>query len=236
LHQYRHYKSPKLTPSQIKKLKGYLFFLFSIAFFFLVYSYIEKQIMPTIIARSQIQGKIVATEMMNESIIRAMSKKEMSMEELVYYDYNNEGELISWDVNTVLMNEICSDIITYTMEGLKKLEKMIFKIPFGQLAGSHLFANVGPKISMSIFPLGVVSADYKNQMVAAGINQVNHTVWIEVRANIGIVIPLLQENIEVVRRVVLVDKVMAGKVPSSYIYIPETNIEGVIPKFIEGGE
>ncbi|OOB77212.1 MAG: sporulation protein YunB [Epulopiscium sp. Nuni2H_MBin003] len=185
--------------------------------------------MPTILAMSELEATTVATSAINDAIAQALSANQATIEDLLYYDYNDAGELISWNVNSILINNLCADIVSICTTELHNLGTIPFKIPLGNLTGSRIFANLGPEITVEILPLGTIEVDYKNDIKSTGINQVNHTVWLEIKATIQIVVPLFSHQAEVTRKVMLIDKVISGAVPPNYVEVPKESILDVAP-------
>lgn len=225
-YKYRKYTSVATAPH---KVQGFFAILCIIAIVSGIYIQLDREVMPTVMAMAEIQGHTVATKAINEAITQTLTGSKATMDDLLSYDYNDVGELISWNVNSILINSLCSDIVTKSMQELQSLGTVAFKIPLGNLTGSRIFANLGPDISVKVLPVGTVEVNYDNAIRSTGINQVNHTVWLDVEATVQVVVPLFSNQIHVKRRVILIDKVISGKVPPSYVNIPEESILDVAP-------
>lgn len=225
-YKYRKYTS---VATASHKVQGFFAILCIIAIVSGIYIQLDREVMPTVMAMAEIQGHTVATKAINEAITQTLTGSKATMDDLLSYDYNDVGELISWNVNSILINSLCSDIVTKSMQELQSLGTVAFKIPLGNLTGSRIFANLGPDISVKVLPVGTVEVNYDNAIRSTGINQVNHTVWLDVEATVQVVVPLFSNQIHVKRRVILIDKVISGKVPPSYVNIPEESILDVAP-------
>jgi sporulation protein YunB len=115
------------------------------------------------------------------------------------------------------------------MDELQNIGIVKFKIPLGNMTGSRLFANIGPEVGVDVLPIGTIKVNYDNNIRSTGINQVNHTVWLDVEATVQVVVPLFSDQIIVKRRVILIDKVISGAVPPNYVNVPEKDILEVAP-------
>ena len=60
--------------------------------------------------------------------------------------------------------------------------------------------------------------------MAAGINQVNHKVWLDIDTTVQVVVPLFADQIHISRRIVLIDKMVSGKVPPNYVNVLPNNV------------
>jgi sporulation protein YunB len=180
--------------------------------------------MPTLITMSELQGTTIATQALNQAISNTLSENQTYIDDLLRYDYNEAGELISWNVNAIVINQICAQIVSESMDALENIGTLYLPVPLGQLTGNKFLANTGPRLKIRVLPLGTVEANYENDICSTGINQVNHTVWLNVEATVQVVVPLFTNQVKVQRRVVLVDKVISGTVPPTYLNISEGSV------------
>jgi len=189
-------------------------------FFALGWSLINKEVMPVIRSLARNEATMIATQSINLGVHNSLEKNKVTTQDLLFYDYNEVGEITSWNVNSIMINQLCTEIAENVINDLNHIDPIQLKIPLGLVTGAHMFSNVGPKIDVKVLPKGTANIDYKNQLRATGINQVNHVVWLEIEMKMQIIVPLSSEELVVQRRVVLVDKVISGKVPSHYLNIP----------------
>lgn len=222
------YKPRRPHHSQ-NKLQGIIAIIIIVAIFLGIYIQLDRQIIPTVLAMAKIQANTVATKAINQGITQSLISNQTTMQDLISYDYNDSGELVSWNVNSIMINNLCASIVDNTMDELQNIGIVKFKIPMGNLTGSRLFANIGPEISVDVLPIGTIRVNYDNNIRSTGINQVNHTVWLDVEATVQVVVPLFSDQVIVKRRVVLIDKVISGDVPPNYVNIPEKDILEVAP-------
>ena len=229
------YKPRRPHHSQ-NKLQGVIAIIIIVAIFLGIYIQLDRQIIPTVLAMAKIQANTVATKAINQGITQSLISNQTTMQDLISYDYNDSGELVSWNVNSIMINNLCASIVDNTMDELQNIGIVKFKIPMGNLTGSRLFANIGPEISVDVLPIGTIRVNYDNNIRSTGINQVNHTVWLDVEATVQVVVPLFSDQVIVKRRVVLIDKVISGDVPPNYVNIPEKDILEVAPSSSYIGE
>lgn len=181
---------------------------------------INKEVMPVIRSMARSEAKMIAVKSINTGVNKTLRENKVTTQDLLFYDYNEAGEIISWNVNSIRINELCTDVAEVIIDDLNKTGDVQLKVPLGVFAGVHMFSNVGPNINVKVLPKGTANIDYKNQLRATGINQVNHVVWLEIELEMQIVVPLSSEEMLIKRRIVLVDKVISGKVPTHYLNLP----------------
>jgi sporulation protein YunB len=233
-YKYRYRPTPK-APTYIYKssggrrykehnYQGLLAVLAIIAIFIVIYIQLDREVMPTVIAMAEHEATTIATKTINEAVNLSLESTQITEEDLISYDYNDAGELVSWNVNSILINTLCADIVDKIADKLDTIGSVSFKVPLGNLTGSRIFANLGPEITIEVLPVGTVKVDYDNEIVAAGINQVNHKVWLDIDTTVQVVVPLFADQIHISRRIVLIDKMVSGKVPPNYVNVLPNNV------------
>lgn len=211
-------KRPKHRRGQSNKNIGFLFFgTFMILLFVYIFGYLDRQIMPTVIAMSELKAITVANSAISQAINDTLKEKNMRSEDLIMYDFNENGEMTSFSTNTIAINELCSDVSIRVAEQLQNVGNTKLKIPLGTLTGSRMFATFGPELKVEILPIGTAKVNYDSSFIAVGINQINYKVWLSVDTQVQIVVPLAEQQVKVNRRFTLVDKVFSGKVPPNYV-------------------
>ncbi|OON95758.1 MAG: sporulation protein YunB [Epulopiscium sp. Nele67-Bin005] len=224
----RYASYPKNTNGErdltIPKLQGLFTILLIIAIVGVIYIQLDEQITPAVIEMAKLETTTLATKVINEAVSQTLSNSPITIEDLLNYDYNDDGKLISWNVNSILINQICGDIVDKCTKELKNMGPIPFTIPLGNLTGSRIFANLGPNIEVTVLPAGTVYVDYESDVHSTGINQVNHRVWLNIVATIQIIDPPIEGTTIVSRKIMLIDKVISGDVPPSYVSVPTDSI------------
>ena len=140
------------------------------------------------------------------------------------YDYNyfvtlqkdDAGNITAISANMARINtlssEILQEVIAATNNGLEDID-----IPLGNLLGSNLLLGRGPNVPVKIIMLTSSYADFRNEIEAAGINQVKHQIILEVRVQIDVMLPWEVRSTEVVSEVLIAETVLVGKVPDTYL-------------------
>ena len=83
--------------------------------------------------------------------------------------------------------------------------------------GLDTLAQFGPHFSFSLAPIGNALVDYESSFTAVGINQTHFSVWLTVESTVRIINPVHSSEIIVTRNVSLVDTVISGVVPDTYL-------------------
>lgn len=194
----------------------------------LIYRYVDNNMLPIAMAISKMKAQTLSTQLINKAVTDTIRENNINADDLITYYYNKEGEISSCGVDTVLINKICGGVSEKLSFENNEYNKNIY-IPFGNIAGKSIFTNWGPNIKANVRPYGTVKLDYGRQFESVGINQVNYRVWLDVQISLQIVVPLDSDKITVSQQVTLVDRLINGKVPESYVDVPYDNILDVAP-------
>ena len=105
--------------------------------------------------------------------------------------------------------------------GKTKLD--ILLVPLGALTGIEAFAGLGPRIHFRIIPVSSVSCDFSSAFESVGINQTKHTIYLNVIADISIVMPSRTERFSVLTEIMVGEFVIVGDIPQTFL---QTDIFG----------
>lgn len=211
------------------KKTGIIFLLlFILSFFIGSFLYIDRTLRPTITVLAETKALEIANKSINKSVSEVV-KGQINYTDLVNVQMDSEGKITMLQANTVLMNSLASDIALEIQDELKKIKSTSSYIPIGTALGSPILAKYGPQIKVSIEPIGTVYVDFKTKFESSGINQTRHTIYIEANTKVKVVIPLTTSTQEVNVQIPVCETIIVGDVPQSYVNIPETGVQSVIP-------
>lgn len=189
--------------------------------FILGYSFwmVEFHLKPTLMAISEARATLLATQSINDVINNKVSKS-IDPKNLVLVTLDNRGRVVLIQPNTMEFNKLASDTTIAVQESLKKIKEEKIYLPLGQVIGSQLLASYGPKIVVTIIPIGTVQVKVIDKFEQAGINQTRHSVYLVATTDIRIVVPLVSKSVSVTTQVPVTEYVVVGDVPSTYVQIP----------------
>ncbi|MGB9831055.1 MAG: sporulation protein YunB [Fervidicoccus fontis] len=185
-------------------------------FLFLLLLVFEHNLKPTIREIAEAKARWAATEAVNRAI-RERIANSVDYHELISVQKDSSGRIVLMQPNIVRINQLASDTTLAINEALKDLANQEFYIPVGQVLGSQLLANYGPRISVSIYPVGTVKANVFDRFEEAGINQTRHRLYLDIVSQVKVVVPLITSNVKVSEQVPITDTVIVGQVPDFYV-------------------
>ena len=90
-------------------------------------------------------------------------------------------------------------------------------VPLGAFTGIDWLAGYGPRVTLRILPVGRVQCEYASVFASAGVNQTLHSVSLQARAAVEVVLPGGSEEIEGQVSALVCENVIVGKVPDIYL-------------------
>lgn len=137
-------------------------------------------------------------------------------EDLVTFVKDQDGKIAAYQVNTPLVNRMASEVAQAVQAEVRQMSAARFDVPLGALSQSRFLATQGPGIPVRLLPVGSITIDVKHDFKAAGINQTSHRVWLQARALVRVVLPVVSREMEVTYDFPISDTVIVGNVPQFY--------------------
>ncbi|MDF2501205.1 MAG: yunB [Anaerosporomusa subterranea] len=189
--------------------------------FIFIYSFwqIETNLKPTLLTLAETKARVIATQTINTVIMQKVSQT-ASPNQLVNVHLDNRGRVVLIQPNAMAFNKLATETTMEAQEALKLITEEHIYIPTGQIFGSQLFASHGPKIEVSILPVGTVEVKVIDKFEHAGINQTRHMVYLAATTSMRIVVPLVSKAIVVNTQVPIAEYIVVGDVPSTYLQLP----------------
>ncbi len=177
---------------------------------------IERNFRPVIVSIANVRADVLATEAINAAVSEKVARN-ILYKDLVLLEKDREGRIMMAQINSMEVNRLMAETTIRVQDALKSIRGEIIYIPLGQAVDSHLLANYGPRIPVRLIPIGRVNTNVIDTFETAGINQTRHKVYLDIHAEVQIIIPFVSSVIEVVTSVPLADNVYIGEVPDTVI-------------------
>ncbi len=133
----------------------------------------------------------------------------------IRYDKNGDVSLISSDM--VVINALMRDVAAITQTEVNKLcESEDVQVPYTSVFGSLLIANYGGKYVLNLENVGNIQCNFRTTFESKGINQTLLCMYIDLFADISVMLPLHVENVKVQNSMVVYQNLIVGKVPQFY--------------------
>jgi sporulation protein YunB len=159
---------------------------------------------------SEINARLIATQAINDAVNSKISSN--SFNHLVDFKADNNGRIALIQANTVQMNRLAAETSLEIQNQIKKIGTTELKIPISNIFKSQLFANTGPKISINIQPAGTVNVDFYTDFEEAGINQTRLKIYLIVKTDVRILVPLASNKIDVTTHIPVSETIIVSDV------------------------
>jgi sporulation protein YunB len=176
----------------------------------------DRNLRPTILSVATARADIYATEAINDAVSEQLARK-ILYQDLILLQKDREGRIILAQINSMEVNRLMTETTMRVQESLLSLKGEVIYIPLGQALGSYLLAHYGPRIPITLVPIGRVNTDIIDTFEHAGINQVRHKLYFDIHAEVQVVIPFVSSVIMVSTAVPIVDAIYPGEVPDTVI-------------------
>lgn len=206
---------------QSKKLFTYAIIFSVIIIFAFLVSYAERRALPYLGEICEYKANSAITVIISQCVGKEF-KESIKYDDLVLINRDENGRIASIQTDVVKMNALSSRLTAAIQSELSSQGRFYIDVPSGALLGSPLFAAVGPDMHFAIIPAGNTEADFKSEFSSSGINQTRHRISLQIKTKVGIMVPLLNKNCEVVNNIPVAETIIVGEIPSSYF-----NIDGI---------
>lgn len=183
---------------------------------------IDRRIRPTLIELSKARARALAVRTINQ-VVRDKAGRGLHYEDLYAVRTDSRGKVVLMQPNTGEINRVAAEMTEGIQESFRRLPLERIGIPLGQVLGSQLLAAVGPTLTVRVLPIGTVEANLLDRFEQAGINQTRHTLYVEVRATVKVVVPFLAAEAEVRTEVPVSESIILGEVPQVYFGMSDTS-------------
>lgn len=215
-----------------KRRRAAVFILFLILIVYLFYK-VDRDLKPVMLAVCDSEARYISTDTINSTIREEFGNK-ISYDDLMTVKTDKDGNVVMIQANTVELNRIGSEIALSVQKRIRGIGVRDVKIPLGVILKNDLFAYYGPQVKFNMLPTGSVITSYRSEFQDAGINQTRHIVYLDVTANVQVVVPIARNYITVTTSVPIAESIIVGKVPNTYADFGNGSINGGFKNNEEG--
>lgn len=171
---------------------------------------------------ARIRAEVVVSRTINKALAEQFAEEKDK--ELFNVVNGEDGSMAMVQADSVEINVMLSRLSINLQEAFKEMKDEYLEVPLGTLLGSKLLSQTGPDITVTIKPLSVSSMDFRTEFESQGINQTKYKIYIVVGSKVKIMSPFAAETFETSSNVLVAEAVILGKVPESFVQVPEDDI------------
>lgn len=207
--KYNYRKEKMKNRKRIAFVCGGLFFIA-----FLVYS--QMNVTTVLKSMAEATMRSITTVAVNDAIYYTLSDN-LRYEDLVGVERDGVGNILAISANALQINRIARDAAYMSQQNLSKMSEAGIEVPLGAFTGVEAWAGFGPKMNLKIIPISNVECRFVSEFEEAGINQTKHSIYLEIVADISIILPSGTSNFASLTQVLICECVLVGKVPETYL-------------------
>ncbi|MBQ8428199.1 MAG: sporulation protein YunB [Clostridia bacterium] len=200
-----------------RKRKKLLFLLLSLLVVgIILFLCFQRNVTRVLFSISEATMRASTTIAVNDAVYYTLSD-ELRYDDLVTIERDEQGNIQAVAANALKINKIARDTASISQSNLKNLSLNGIPVPLGALTGIEAFAGLGPKIQFRIIPVSSVSCTFSSTFESVGINHTKHSIYLNVIADISIVMPSKTQNFAVTTQILVGESVIIGAIPDTYL-------------------
>ena len=202
--------------SKKRKLKRRIAFVFVALALIGAVVFIHTNVTNVLKAIAEASMRSITTVAVNDAVYYTLSDK-LRYEDLIAIERVGKGDIQAISSNAFQINRIARDTAYMSQENLNSMSQDGVEVPLGALTGVSAWAGFGPKLHLKIIPISNVSCRFVSKFLDAGINQTKHSIYLEIVADISIIMPTGTSNFASLTEVLVAESVLLGKVPETFL-------------------
>ena len=212
-----------MTAAEIKKYAGRVrrrrFFrraLLLVLLLLALFLLIDRNFKPLVFSLAEARSAAMASQVLSGARAEA-TQDGVAYEDLMNVRMDQNGQVALLSANTMAMNRLATRAGDAALRRLNNMSSERVTVPLGAVLGTTLFSGSGPGVPVSIVPIGSIFTDFATEFEACGINQTRHKVYLQVTANIRIVIPTGAKTTQVSANMLVAESIIVGRVPEGFV-------------------
>ncbi len=177
----------------------------------------ESEVLPTAIKVSQKYATNIISQEINKSVETIISDLNLHTQDFFNKNIDKDTNKTYLDVDTILINNVCAKVSNELSKNLRNISDTKIDLPMGIFSGISAFSELGPSFTVYLSSIGDAIVDYETNFQSVGINQINFQVYLNINCSVSIINPMYKKDIEVKRKLMLVNTVFNGEVPNTYL-------------------
>ncbi len=143
---------------------------------------------------------------------------------LLKVERDSEGNIQYLEPNAEVINKLLLEFSTNVRENYDLGDTEEIKVNWGVITGSKLLSQLPFAVTVKVQPVSLTKFQYETGFETEGINQTRYYVYCTITSQIHILAPFTDKTAQINRRLLLAEAVIVGKVPDSYVVVPEGSI------------
>ena len=185
-----------------------------------LYLLLQKSLTRVILDAAQAQAYALTVDALNAAV-RESVQDGVPYDALVNVREDGAGRVTMLQANTARMNALAAGIAQEAQRALAEDAARQVSVPLGAALKAPFLAQLGPRVRVTLNPVGAVNVSFHTEFEAAGINQTRHKIYLQLHAAVRLVLPTGAQPVLVDTQALIAESIIVGEVPQSYVNVPE---------------
>lgn len=159
----------------------------------------------------------LSTSAVSDAIYDVIAEQNVKYEDLVEISYDNNGDISLISIDTVLVNNLARRFYQVAQVYLDRMGDNGLDIAIGTFTGLPFLVGIGPTINIKLVQIGAMTSCFRSKFTNAGVNQTNHSLYIELHASVSLVLPTYSSTVDSITEFLVTESVIVGDVPDVYL-------------------
>lgn len=174
---------------------------------------LDAKLRPAIYDLAALEAYALSSKTVNSAVEKTLAENAPSYSELVNINYSGNNIITGITTDIVKMNLFKSRITKAIDEAFNENPKTEVTVPLGTASDITLFSGWGPYINVDVGCSSSTQSSFENVFLAAGINQTQHSVMLNVETTVMLTLPGKRLTKTVETSFCVAQTVIVGSVP-----------------------
>lgn len=174
---------------------------------------LDARLRPGIRAIAALQGRNLAVTSIHDCITQTLLQEDIGYADLVHISETADGMIRAIETDVARVNALQATLVNSVNARIAEMNATRLQFPLGSASGISIFSGRGPKIGVKVAITGTAQASFDNVFDSAGINQTQHRIMMEVRAQVYMLLAGNESEEEVCVQVCVAETIIVGVVP-----------------------
>lgn len=180
------------------------------------FAYVFCVVNPIVVETTQFAIFSLSTSAVSDAVYDVLSEENITYNDLVDVEYDNDGNVVLIELQTVKLNLIARKFYQVAQIYLDKMGENGVDVALGAFTGLPFLTGIGPKVNIKLVSIGAMTSQFESVFLSSGINQTLHKVYINLYASVSMLLPAYSATIDSVTEMLVAESVIVGKVPEIY--------------------
>ena len=182
-----------------------------------IFLYIFCVINPVIKEATRALIYSLSTSAVSDAVYDVLAEQNVKYEDMVEITYDNNGDISLISIDTVVVNNLARRFYQVAQVYLDRMGKEGIDIALGTFTGLPFLVGIGPTVNIKIVQIGAMTSSFKSSFTSAGINQTNHSLYVELHASVSLVLPTYSSTVDSITEFLVTESVIVGDIPDVYL-------------------